>query len=389
MNKQTQTFIKGIICGVFLPIIFIMLLALFNIGHVGDLFQSAYLLKAKSLESLSLSQKVDGAISGMIDELDDPYSYYLDPEEFSSLMEEVNGLYVGIGIYIAEEEGSDYAVIMSPIKGTPAFEAGLLAGDKILTIDGKSMKGVSSGEVADTVKTASDDSIDLEVERDGETMSFTVARQEITIPTVEGEFMDAEAGIAYLSISQFNDMTPNDLSDTINQLQSSGNIKGIILDVRNNPGGSVPAVVDVAQTFLPAGDDIVWVLEKSDETSYQSENTNPLSVPIVMLINENSASASEILAGALQDNQAATLVGANTFGKGIIQTVYSLRDGGAVKITTAQYLSPEKNTIHEVGIAPDIEVEAESSNPLAIYSKDTEEDNQLAAALAELKKQME
>ncbi len=386
MNKKS--FIKGIICGFFIPVALIVLLAFFNIGNVGNFLQSAYLLQSKSLESLTFSQKVEGAISGMIDELDDPYSYYLDPEEFNSLMEEVNGLYVGIGVYIAEEENSDYTTIMSPIKGTPAFEAGLLAGDKILSINGESMQGVPSDEVSQKIKNAAEDTIEMEVDRDGETLEFSIARTEITIPTVEGEFLKDQDGIAYISISQFNDMTPTELNDIITQLQSEGEIKGLILDVRNNPGGSVPAVVDVAETFLPADDYIVWVLEKSEETYYQSENTNPLAVPIVMLINENSASASEILAGALQDNKAATLVGKNTFGKGIIQTVYSLRDGGAVKITTAQYLSPNKNTIHEVGVAPDIEIDDNSGDPLAIYSKDTEQDSQLAAALEELKKQL-
>ncbi|MDO4541754.1 MAG: S41 family peptidase [Bacillota bacterium] len=387
MNRRT--FIKGIACGFFLPIALIMVMAVFNIGNIGDFFQSFYLLESKSIKSLDLSQKVEGAISGMIDELDDPYSYYLDQEEFSSLMEEVNGLYLGIGVYITEDEANEYTSIMSPIKGTPAFEAGLLAGDKILSINDESMKGRSASEVANTVKTAESDTITIEVEREGEALSFTIERQEITIPTVEGEFMAGEDGIAYISISQFNDMTPTDLNTTIADLQNSGEIKGIILDVRNNPGGSVPAVVEVAETFLPADDYIVWVLEKSSENSYRSENTNPLAVPIVMLINENSASASEILAAALQDNDVATMVGTNTFGKGIIQTVYSLRDGGAVKITTAQYLSPQKNVIHEVGVAPDIEEEADSTDPLAIYSKDVQEDNQLNAALTQLKKEMQ
>lgn len=385
---KKKTFIQGIICGVLVPIALIMLLAIFNIGNIGSFFQSAYILQSKSLESLSFSQKVEGAISGMISELEDPYSYYLDEKELTELMEEVNGLYIGIGIYIAEDENSEYTSIMSPIKGTPAFEAGLLAGDKILSINGVNMKGVSPSEVAQEVKSGDSDTIEMEVDRQGEKLSFTIERTEITIPTVEGEFLEGEDGIAYISISQFNDKTPTDLTDTITALQNTGNIQGIILDVRNNPGGSVPAVVDVAETFLPADDYIVWVLEKSAESSYRSENTNPLSVPVVMLINENSASASEILAGALQDNGVATLVGTNTFGKGIIQTVYSLRNGGAVKITTAQYLSPNKTVIHEVGIAPDIEVEAEFEDPLALYSKDAAEDNQLEAAITELKKNL-
>lgn len=384
MNKKT--FIQGIICGVLLPIALIILLAIFNIGNIGSFLQSAYILQNKSLESLSFSQKVEGAISGLISELDDPYSYYLDEKEFSELMEEVNGLYVGIGIYIAEDENSEYTSIMSPIKGTPAFEAGLLAGDKIISINGEDLKGVSSSEVAQKVKSGDSNTIEIEVDRNGEQLSFSIERTEISIPTVEGEFLEGEDGIAYISISQFNDMTPTDLTEVITSLQNTGEIKGIVLDVRNNPGGSVPAVVEVAETFLPADDYIVWVLEKSKESSYRSENTNPLAVPVVMLINENSASASEILASALQDNEVATLVGTNTFGKGIIQTVYSLGNGGAVKITTAQYLSPNKTVIHEVGIAPDIEVKAEFEDPLTLYSKDAAQDNQLEAALTELKK---
>ncbi|MEG1868596.1 MAG: S41 family peptidase [Clostridiales bacterium] len=386
---KNKNFIKGLVAGFLIPIAIIMVLALFNVGNIGNLLQSTYLLQTKSLKSLDFTEKTNGAIKGMMEELDDPYSYYMNPKEFNSLMEEVNGTYVGIGIYISQEKDSEFTTIMSPIKGTPAFDAGLLAGDKIISINGKSMSEKTPSEVSKAVKDAATKTIHIEISRDKETKEFDVKRTTIDIPTVDGQYIKNEDGIAYISISQFNDVTPTDLKKTIAELQKTGELKGIVLDVRNNPGGSVPGVVEVAQTFLPADDYILWVLEKSDKTSYKSKNTNPLSVPMVMLINENSASASEILAGALKDNGVATLVGTTTYGKGIIQTVYSLRDGGAVKITTAQYLSPKKHKIHKVGVKPDVKVKASSDDPLTIYSVDATKDNQLSTAISELKKKMQ
>ncbi|MEE0776674.1 MAG: S41 family peptidase [Bacillota bacterium] len=388
-NKpEKKNFIKGLIAGLLIPLAILSLLIVFNVGNLGSLAQTVILMNRQSLNSLSFAEKTEGAIGGIVSALDDPYSYYLNEEEFSAMMEEVSGSYKGIGVYIGEEKDSPYVSILSPMKGSPAFDAGLQAGDLIVSVDGASMEGKSSSEVSDSIKKTEEGTIHLEVLRDGETMEFDVECKEIDIPTVEGQYLEGEDGIGYISISQFNDTTPQQFKAALESLQSGGELKGLILDVRNNGGGSVAAVTEIAEEFLAAGDHIFWTQERKDEDVVNSQNESPLNLPVVMLVNENSASASEILAGALHDNDVATLVGQTTFGKGIIQTVFSLQDGAAVKVTTARYQSPDRHEIHEKGIKPDVAVEMKDDDPMAIYSMDQAEDAQLAAAVAEMKKKL-
>ena len=372
--------VMGILVGIAIPLVVLCTMMFFNIGNVGNFLRTVKILDNYSLEPLSLSQKAEGAITGMVDQLGDPYSYYLDKDEYADLMTEVSGSYEGLGIYLATEEGADYTIVMAPIKGSPAFDAGLLAGDEIVKINGEDMAGVSADQIATKIKTGEETHFVLEVRRKGEMLTFELARTKIDIPSVDGQFLEGQDGIAYISISSFAENTPTELKDVISGLEQEGEIKGILLDLRNNPGGSVSAVLQVADMFLTQGDHILWVEEKDDETCYDAENTNPYSYPVVMLVNENSASASEILSGAMQDNKRATIVGTTTFGKGIIQTVYALSDGAAVKVTTAEYLSPDKNKIHKVGVKPDVEVELGSDDISIIYSLDMSLDPQLAEA---------
>ncbi len=372
--------VMGILVGIAIPLVVLCTMMFFNIGNVGNFLRTVKILDNYSLEPLSLSQKAEGAITGMVDQLGDPYSYYLDKDEYADLMTEVSGSYEGLGIYLATEEGADYTIVMAPIKGSPAFDAGLLAGDEIVKINGEDMAGVSADQIATKIKTGEETHFVLEVRRKGEMLTFELDRTKIDIPSVDGQFLEGQDGIAYISISSFAENTPTELKDTISGLEQEGEIKGILLDLRNNPGGSVSAVLQVADMFLTQGDHILWVEEKDDETCYDAENTNPYSYPVVMLVNENSASASEILSGAMQDNKRATIVGTTTFGKGIIQTVYALSDGAAVKVTTAEYLSPDKNKIHKVGVKPDVEVELGSDDISIIYSLDMSLDPQLAEA---------
>ena len=372
--------VMGILVGIAIPLVVLCTMMFFNIGNVGNFLRTVKILDSYSLEPLSLSQKAEGAITGMVDQLGDPYSYYLDKDEYADLMTEVSGSYEGLGIYLATEEGADYTIVMAPIKGSPAFDAGLLAGDEIVKINGEDMAGVSADQIATKIKTGEETHFVLEVRRKGEMLTFELDRTKIDIPSVDGQFLEGQDGIAYISISSFAENTPTELKDVISGLEQEGEIKGILLDLRNNPGGSVSAVLQVADMFLTQGDHILWVEEKDDETCYDAENTNPYSYPVVMLVNENSASASEILSGAMQDNKRATIVGTTTFGKGIIQTVYALSDGAAVKVTTAEYLSPDKNKIHKVGVKPDVEVELGSDDISIIYSLDMSLDPQLAEA---------
>lgn len=385
MREKERTYGKGIVTGIIVgiavPLLILFTAVFFNIGNIGNLVQTVKILNHYSLTSLSFSDKVEGAIAGMVEELDDPYSYYLTADDYNDLLEEVNGTYDGIGIYLTTEDGAKYTTVMAPIKNSPAFEAGMEAGDQIVTINGEDMSGVNADTIATMIKTGDEDHFVIEVLRDGESLTFEVDRATIDIPSVDGQFIEGEDGIAYISISTFAENTPTELTDTISALEKEGTINGIILDLRNNPGGSVSAVVQVANDFLSADEHILWVESKDGEDVYDATNANPYAYPLVVLVNENSASASEILSCALQDNERATLVGTTTYGKGIIQTVYSLGDGAAIKVTTAEYLSPDKNKIHKIGVTPDVEIELGSDDISLIYSLDPTKDVQLKTAI--------
>lgn len=385
MRDKERTYGKGIVTGIIvgiaIPVLILFTAVFFNIGNIGNLVQTVKILNNYSLTSLSFSDKMEGAIAGMVEELDDPYSYYLTADDYNDLLEEVNGTYDGIGIYLTTEDGAEYTTVMAPIKNSPAFEAGIEAGDQIVTINGEDMSGVNADTIATMIKTGDEDHFVIEVLRDRELLTFEVDRATIDIPSVDGQFLEDEDGIAYISISTFAENTPTELTDTISALEKEGTINGIILDLRNNPGGSVSAVVQVANDFLSADEHILWVESKDGEDVYDATNTNPYAYPLVVLVNENSASASEILSCALQDNDRATLVGTTTYGKGIIQTVYSLGDGAAIKVTTAEYLSPDKNKIHEIGVTPDVEIELGSDDISLIYSLDPTKDVQLKTAI--------
>lgn len=387
-GSYAKGIVVGVISTVMVALMVLVTVMFFNIGNLGNLVQTVRILDRYSLEPLSLSEKAEGAMTGMVSSLEDPYSYYLNEEDYSDLMEEVSGSYDGLGIYLTTFVDAEYTVVMAPIKGTPAFEAGLQAGDEIVKINGEDMAGVGADELAATIKTGEESHFVIEVRRDGEMLTFEMDREHIDIPSVDGSFLEGQDGMAYIAISNFAQNTPTELTETIATLEQEQNINGMILDLRNNPGGSVESVLAVADMFLAQGDSILWVESKREETEYAAENTNPLSYPLVVLVNENSASASEILTGALKENDRAEIVGVTTFGKGIIQSVYTLSDGQGVKVTTAEYLSPRKNKIHEVGVAPDVEVEMAGDDISAIYSLDPAVDSQLAEAIKALAQQM-
>ncbi|MBR5328796.1 MAG: PDZ domain-containing protein [Firmicutes bacterium] len=387
-RSYTKGVISGVLGTVMVALAVVVTVMFFNIGNLGNVIQTVRILDRYSLEPLSLSEKNEGAITGMVNQLEDPYSYYLNEEDYGALMEEYSGSYEGLGIYLTSFVDAEYTVVMAPIKGTPAFEAGLLAGDEIIKINGEDMAGVGADEIAAKIKYGEESHFVMEVRRNGEMLTFEMDREKIDIPSVDGQFLEGQDGVAYIAISNFAQNTPMELMDILTSLEKEGSINGIILDLRNNPGGSVESVLAVADMFLSKGDHILWVEEKKKETCYDAENTNPYSYPLVVLVNENSASASEILTGALKENGRADIVGVNTFGKGIIQSVYSLSGGVAVKVTTAEYLSPDKNKIHEVGIAPDVEVELHTDDVTAIYTLDPAIDNQLAEALMVLDREI-
>ena len=331
-------------------------------------------------EDIDTDLMIEGMYSGMVDALGDPYSVYYTAEEWNQLMQETEGIYYGIGAYISLDPATGYGKINGVIPDTPAQEAGLRENDIIYLIDGESSQGMDLSEIVSRVKGEEGTTVHLTIYREGETdyLEIDVERRKIESPTVNYEMYDN--GIGYIQITEFDDVTTDQFTEALAVIKGS-KAKGLILDLRGNPGGSLPVVVDIARMILPKGL-IVYTEDKYGERDeYTCDGEHELDLPLVVLMNGNSASASEILAGAVKDYKKGTLIGTTTFGKGIVQRVMPLSDGTALKLTISAYYTPNGNNIHGVGIEPDIECEFDSD---AYYEEDV--DNQLQRAIQEMEK---
>lgn len=324
-----------------------------------------------------------GQLKGMVEALDDPYSEYLTSEELDDLMEDTSGKFFGIGVYINAQDG--YVTVVSPIKNTPAERAGLRTGDKIIKVDGVDISGANATEASKMIKGEKGTTVTLTILRMEDEVSNTfdvdVTRDEITVVTVESELIEGD--ILYINISQFNEQTYKEFMDAYNE--NKANAKSIILDLRNNPGGLLSTSTAIADELLPEGL-IVYTERKGKETDDQIySDSKMIDLPMVVLINEGSASASEIVSGAIRDYDRAVLIGKKSFGKGVVQTIDSFTTGDGIKLTISEYFTPKGISIHEKGIEPDIEVELDDPD-LIIGLENLEKDNQLQRAIEELKK---
>ncbi|MGI6685726.1 MAG: S41 family peptidase [Bacillota bacterium] len=380
---KRRGFLVGVISGLALGAGLLFLMVSLNTWHLGNAFKAVSLIKARSLEPLNAQQMVDGAMKGIVKELNDPYSVYLEPEEYQSLQTQMKGTYGGLGIYVGIPEDTKRLTVMSPIKGTPAARAGIKSGDEIWEIDGKNAQEMDIDTAVSLMKGEAGTKVTLGIKSPNEEKvhQIPLVREIIEIPSVEGKMLEQYPDLAYINISMFNDMTGQELYETIEELTQENNCRGLILDLRNNPGGALNAAVEAGGLFVPEGDPVVWLVDKQRTEAFISSG-NLIDLPLVVLINKGSASASEILAGAIKDVKAGTLVGETSFGKGIVQSVFELGDGAALKITTAKYLTPNKNDIHKKGIEPDVKVIIpEGTDPAVIYSIDPEKDIQLNKAV--------
>jgi carboxyl-terminal processing protease len=323
----------------------------------------------------------DGVYKGLLDSLDDPYSVYYTADELIALQEQTEGVYYGIGAYISQDTESGYVKISGIIKNTPAEESGLEAGDYIYQVDDEDMYDKDSSYVVSKIKGEENTYVTITVIREGETepIDISVQRRKIESPTVEYEMYDN--GMAYIQITEFDLVTTSQFEEAYEQAKADG-MQGLIIDLRSNPGGNLSTVCEIARDILPKGL-IVYTEDKyGKREEYTCDGKNEIQVPLVVLTNGNSASASEILAGAIKDYGIGKLVGTTTYGKGIVQKVINLNDGTAVKLTVSSYFTPAGNNIHKIGIEPDVEVEFDSD----LYKEDGT-DNQLEKAkevLAEL-----
>lgn len=317
-----------------------------------------------------------GMYRGIMDALGDPYSEYYSAEELTALMEQTQGIYYGIGAYISLDTETSLPKISGVIAGAPAEAANLRANDLIYEVDGESTYGLTLTEVVAMIKGPEATDVVLTIVREGETdyLDVTVVRKKVETPTVSLEMM--ENGMAYIQVTEFDEVTIDQFADALATARGSG-MKGMILDLRANPGGSLSAVVEMARMLLPEGM-IVYTEDKNGgRQEYMCDGKREFELPMVVLVDMNSASASEIMAGAIKDYGIGTLVGTTTFGKGIVQQIIPFKDGSAVKVTISAYYTPNGHNIHGIGIKPDVEVEFDGE---AYYESEEHPDNQLEKA---------
>ena len=344
------------------------------------------ILDSKYYEPFNETDLVEGIYDGYVSAIGDPYTDYYDPEEFAVLMEDIHGSYEGIGVVISFGENGEDVEVVSPFDGSPGAEAGLLPKDKIVAVDGVETTGMSLEEVVTLIKGEKGTEVVLTIYRPQtrETIEVPIIRDTIDIQTVYSEMLENHIG--YIEISGFQSVTHEQFLTALKELDSQ-EMNGLIIDLRNNPGGLVNIVSAIADELLPEG--LIVYTEYSDGTRDEifSDDTHKFEKPLVVLVNENSASASEILAGAIKDHKVGKIIGTTTFGKGLVQQTYPLDDGSAIKVTVAKYFTPSGNYIHDVGIIPDIQIELPEEYQNQFYI-DREHDTQLEKAIEVLQQEI-
>ncbi len=327
---------------------------------------------------------MDNALYAYAAEVGDPYTQYINKEEFKEMVQSVEGDYVGIGIEVTITE-DDLMTVIAPFDDSPAARAGILPGDKIVKVDGVSVGASNYNEAISMIKgdgTSTGKRINLTVKRGEEYKDITVEREKVVIITAKERML--EDGIGYIRISNFGDHTASEFSKCLDNLKAYG-VKGIVIDLRNNPGGTLDSVVKVADYLLPEANIITIKDKQGNEKKYDSDaDYNDL--PVCVLMNKYSASAAEALAGAIADNGRGILIGEKSFGKGVVQSIFEMGDGTAFKLTTARYYTPGGTCIDKVGITPQIEVSLdEEMSQKAVTQIPYDRDYQLQRAVEELK----
>lgn len=311
-------------------------------------------IETQYVQDVDFTRLIDGAIEGMVKTLDDPHSVYLDPDMYALLKEHTEGSFGGIGVVMGFKDNK--VTVMSVLEGTPGEAAGIRINDEIRAVDGTSVSEIQSEEVAMRIRGEVGTTVVLTIHRDGEAdFDVTITRDIIQVKTVRGELLQGENGIGYIRIASFSEHTATEFKETYDQLESAS-VRGLIIDLRENPGGLVTSCVDIADMIVPKGLIVSVVSKDGSKEEFHSELAET-KYPIVVLIDGNSASASEILAGALQDREAATLVGTRSYGKGSVQIVMPLYEEDALKLTIAKYYTPSGRSIDGTGIEPDVIVE--------------------------------
>ena len=379
MNNK-KGFWQGALCG---ALAVILVAGLVSCGVVKNVVSDdtekklknvKYLISEYFLDEYDEAELESGMLEGYVSGLEDPYSVYYDEEDTQALLESVQGEYSGIGAVLSQDIETGVITMIRIYEDSPAMKAGLKDGDVLYKVGDIEVTGEDLSEMVTHIKGEKGTEVELTIYRDGvaDPITVTAIRDEIEIETVTYEMLDDQIG--YIAISEFEEKTCGQYDEAIADLAAQG-MKGLIVDLRNNPGGSLSAVCDITDVMVPEGL-IVYTEDKNGEkTEYPSTSEEVFDKPLVVLVNGNSASASEIYAGAIQDHGIGTIVGTQTYGKGVVQSVFDLKDGTCLKLTVSEYFTPNGRTIHGEGVTPDVVVEYE------VDEKNPEKDNQLEKAI--------
>lgn len=335
------------------------------------------------LDDVNKKTMEDAVCHGVMGGLGDNYAAYYNEEEYEDMTEKTSGNYCGIGAYVSQSPTTGAITVIQPLEDSPAQRAGLKSGDVIAQVDGKDVAGEDLTTVVSRMKGEAGSRVKITVIREGEKkpLEFTITRAEIESKTVSSGMLDGKIG--YIAVSAFEEVTKNQFRDALDRLEKQGE-KALIIDLRDNGGGLLSTAVDMLDRLLPEGV-VVYTMDKhGQKQEYFSDNKESFDKPVAILVNENSASASEVFSGAMQDYKKGVLVGTTTFGKGIVQSIFDLSDGTALKLTTSKYYTPNGRNIHETGLKPDVEVEL--NDKTTQLGNGTTVDNQVKRALEYLQK---
>ena len=324
----------------------------------------------------------EGAIKGYIEGLGDPYTEYISADEMEDYLSDTMGNFVGIGIYMVKNTEKGKIQVLAPIKGSPAEKAGIQAGDLILTVDGVDYSADEMTIASNKIKGEEGTTVTIEVLRGTETKKYELKREKVKVNQVEGKVLSNNIG--YINFTSFDETTADDFKAKFEELNKQG-IKSLIIDLRNNGGGIVDQALQIADYVADKDSVLLYEVDKNNKETVKKAKTDPIiNMPIIILTNENTASASEILAGALKDLGKAKTVGTTTYGKGVIQQILKLSDGSGLKVTIEEYQTPNRSKIHKIGIAPDEEVKLPDS-VTDVLNVTESEDTQLQKAIEMLK----
>ncbi len=324
-----------------------------NDGSFDKLFEVKDVLHQQYYQDIGDEALLEGAIKGMVDAVGDPYTVFYNQEEYQEFQDDGQGNYVGIGVMVGIKE--DKIVVITPFEGSPAYEAGIRAGDFILKVEGVEYKGSEMDKAVSVIKGEEGKPVTLTISQNGIEKEVTIVRASITLVNVQSEMVAGNIG--HVTMLQFTNNTAKQVREAMEELKVQG-AEGYILDLRGNPGGYLDEAVDTASLFVEKGKTVLYTLDKAQQKrEYLSKGGDFIGAPLVVLLDEGSASASEVVAGALKDYKAATIVGQKSFGKGIVQMVFNVGNKEGVKVTVSSYYSPNGINIHGEGILPDVEVQ--------------------------------